>query len=112
MATVPDMQLRRQLIEPSKNSYVYKLGYRYAILWYKRSSEIEKHIAETFGAPAKSFHYTTWRGTISLKPTFKKETAPRWYYGAQRWGDGANTRNGHWAVFKTEKERTLALLTF
>lgn len=104
-------QMRRDLTVPSKNSYVYKLGFRYAILWYKRSYDVEKHLAEHFGPPAKSFHYSTFRSTAMIKPTFRSETPKRWFYGSQRWNDRMST-HPHWAVFKTEKDRTLALLTF
>jgi hypothetical protein len=108
---IPYTQLRRELTVPSKNSYVYKLGFRYAILWWKRSYDVEKHLAEHFGAPAKSFHYTTYRSNIMIKPSFQSITPKRWFYGSQRWNDKMTT-HPHWAVFKTEKDRTLALLTF
>lgn len=106
------IHLRRELTTPSKNSYVYKLGFKYAIQWYKQSYEVDDHIAKTFGPAAKSYHYHVfYPGKIMIKAMFVSETPRRWYYGSQRWNE-RQPNQPHWAVFKTEKERTLALLMF
>jgi hypothetical protein len=103
-------QLKAHLATPSKNSYVYKLGFRHAIMWYKHSWEVEQHIAKTFGDPAKGYHYTNYRGNILARAQYNSENPKRWFYGPQRWNN-SNRAHAHWAVFRTERDRTLALLT-
>lgn len=102
----------KELVTPSKNSYVYKLGYRYAILWYQQHTAIEVCLKETFGAPARSYYYNTWHNSgIQIKPYYQPFQNRRWFYGSQRWGEDRLSNKCFWAVFKTDQDRTLALLT-
>jgi hypothetical protein len=102
---------KRQLVVPSKNSYVYKLGYRHAILWYQRHSDIEQHFATMFGPAARSYYYKSWGNTVQIKQIFQPFENRRWFYGSQRWGEDRISNKCFWAVFKTDQDRTLALLT-
>jgi hypothetical protein len=109
-AGTSNIRLKGVLGTPSKNSYVYKLGFRYAIIWYKQSQEIEQNLAKTFGPAAKSYHFYTYSSTPKVKSTFAHAETYRWYYGPRRWNENNKYRE-HWAVFKTDKDRTLSLLT-
>lgn len=98
---------RKELVDPSKNSYVYKLGFRYAIMWYRRMPEVEAAFSTTFGPPNKQYHCSTIYGHVKIKPSFQQH---RWFYGTRRWDDPEQRNRSHWAVFKTDADRTLALL--
>jgi hypothetical protein len=104
------MNLRKELVVPSKNSYVYKLGFRYAIYWYSDVTGAEVAISKLFGDPNYEWHYTKQLKTMKLRTGIVTYPERRWFWGGQRWGDKYK-HQPHWAVFKTEQDRTLALLT-
>lgn len=107
---IPWKQKRKELVVPSKNSYVYKLGFKYAIYWYTDVTEADVEISKLFGDPNYEWHYTTRFSKVPrLKTGLVSYSERRWFYGGQRWGDKSRL-NPHWAVFKTDQDRTLALL--
>lgn len=106
-----ETKIRGVLMSPSKNSYVYKLGFKYAIGWYRHPKHEIINIEQLFGEPNRSWHYTTYRGLIRIKSGIVTYPERRWFFGSQRWNDNVSSMIPHWAVFKTEKDRTLALLT-
>lgn len=101
---------RKELTTPSKNSYVYKLGFRYAIQWYRRIPEAEKEISSLFGDPNHQWHFSSWRGSVSLRTGVISYPARRWYYGTREWNKADSRHGTYWAVFKSDADRTLALL--
>ncbi len=102
---------RKELVTPSKNSYIYKLGFRYAISWYNHRPEAVSEISKIFDEPNRHYQYSTQHGTVRLRTGILSYSPHRWYYGTRKWGGLSGGRVEHWAVFKTDADRTLALLT-
>jgi hypothetical protein len=102
-------KLRRELDSPCANSYVYKAGFKYAIVWPKRSFEIEMHISRILGPANKKWHFDTVDQPV---PLLKENIATdcRWFYGPRAWSS-SNKNHPYWAVFKSEKDRTIVLLS-
>lgn len=98
----------RYLASPSPNSYVFKAGFKYAIVWHQKSFAIEAHISRILGPPNKNWHYDTSSSFPVLKD--RMFVSRRWFYGPQLWSD-KNKKTQHWAVFKNETDRTIVLLS-
>lgn len=99
----------------NSNCYIHKLGYVYPILIWNRIhyneavSIIKNH--PSFKDPAHRFHFTTYNG-IGVDYRYRNSDIieRKWYAGNRRWGDRRINSRDFWLVFKTEKDRTLALM--
>lgn len=97
------------------NCYVKKIGYIYPIRIYNRRDYnqacvlLEKH--PSFKEPAKPHHFSTYR-EIHVSRRFSNQNIEqrKWFAGRKKWGDKRILGNDFWIVFKTEKDRTLAMM--
>lgn len=106
----------------NKNCHVFRLGWTYPLCMWSNDRDFQRNVTrplnETFGEPAKQYHFQS-QGP-SYTPYTKKMwvntgTLPlerRYYAGSREWGrsGGWKTANQKWVVFRTEADRTLALL--
>ena len=99
------------------NCYVNKLGFKYPILvWNRVNYDLAvKKLAghPSFGKPSNRFHYNSWVGGCpKVKGFYAKEdiSERKWFAGPRKWNDKRIRPNDFWLVFKTEKERTLAIM--
>jgi hypothetical protein len=99
------------------NSHVSKLGWKYPILIWPKLDFLDatQRLLPTFGDSAKRYHFKSWSSqtTPIIKGTWgqHRPLECRFYSGNRLWNaSGRFTRCDFWMVFKTEKDRTLALL--
>jgi hypothetical protein len=101
------------------NSHVSKLGWTYPIMIIskKQFNEALHMLQKTaFGSAAKQYHFYT--PAYSTKPDVKRVFAKdnplsRRYYADNRlWSSrGSRANYDFWLVFKTDQDRTMALMT-
>jgi hypothetical protein len=97
---------------------VFKLGWNYPICIYHKDQFVhaKKMLAPTFGRPSSRWYFNSC-GSSHEKPTaghmppdFDAEVA-RYYADARLWKSKSHyPRYDFWIVFKTEKDRTLAMM--
>lgn len=90
------------------------MGFVYPILF--RFSEYHSAIAKLkanhyLEEPSYEYHYTTLGGRIRIRAAYELVGIEKvkWYTGKRRWGD-TRKYGERWAVFKCDKDRTLALM--
>jgi hypothetical protein len=111
--------MRMRLDIPEKvnlNCNVYKLGWTYPICIMNMSQfyNARKMLRPTFGRPADRWYFNNSCGAITPTPcpaaNFKVKEA-RCYADARLWKSRSySVREDFWIVFKTEKDRTLAMM--
>jgi hypothetical protein len=104
----------RLLEKINSNCYIKKAGFTYPILFYndRKCQEAAKKLTASpqFGEAARSYHYTTFGGSFRVKNFCAGSDIEnrKWYIGPVKWN--SKRKNESWIVFKTERDRTLALM--
>lgn len=110
------MRIRTHTVErTSHSSHVTKLGFQYPVLIQQRAQFL--HAASVvsqsmLGEPAREYHYAAWSGQIMILGMYADWAIEqrRWYVGNRLWGKSSRNRADFWMVFKTQRDRTLALM--
>lgn len=109
--------MRLQIPEQvNRNCYVFKLGFTFPICiysyhnFYKALDRMEKRVP--LGLPLREYHYSrySYGGVPRIKNISNIDgiTNRRWYAGHRRWHDSG--KQDYWLVFKSERDRTLAMM--
>jgi len=94
----------------NRNTYVHQMGWCYPIMIWNRQhyNQAVLNLEKTsLGSPAKRYYFY---GPNGVKHTWqlRQPLELNWYAGTRRWTDtGARD---FWLVFRTDAQRTLALL--
>lgn len=93
------------LDQANPNCRVSHLGFCYPIcVWHVGEARIaEQKLTKTFGKPARESHFRTVKD-------FKNPVHARWYVGQRQWRSRLTPVTDFWIVFRTERDRTLALM--
>lgn len=110
------MRIKTHTVErTSAHSHVSKLGFVYPVLIQQRAQFL--HAASmvsqsVLGEPAREYHYAAWSGRIVIRGMYADWAIEqrRWYVGNRLWGRSTRNRADFWMVFRTERDRTLALM--
>ena len=102
------------------NSHVAKLGWEYPILIMNRTDHRQAVtiLEKTFGRCAKQYNFHTYGGPMrhhgpTVRDSWKKDKplTLRFFSGNRMWNArGRVATQDFWVVFKTDKDRTLALM--
>lgn len=110
------MLIRTQIAErTSPSSHVTKLGFQYPVLIVNRAQFLAAAhtVSESvLGEPAREHHYINWSGRILIRGMWANWGIEqrRWYVGNRLWGKSSRNRADFWMVFRTERDRTMAML--
>ena len=97
----------------NRNCYVFQMGYTYPLLIWDRFNmyKAEKMLLQNFGEPAKEDHFSfPNRVRLYCRDQESDILNRRWYVGQRRWKRAKNPTYDFWMVFKSQKDRTLALM--
>jgi hypothetical protein len=98
------------------NCHVFKLGFTFPVcIWSKRDYESAVQIlsATALGHPCREYHYA---GVACSRPVIKSFYKDkniedlRWFAGQQSWRARIYPQKEFWLVFKSEKDRTMAMM--
>lgn len=104
---------------PSKvnsNCHVFKIGFTFPVcIWSKANYDLAvKTLTKTaLGDPSREYYYA---GVVHSRPlvrSFYKDKNVeelRWYAGQRRWRERDHPKSDFWLVFKTERDRTMAMM--
>lgn len=92
------------------NCHVFQMGFKYPVcIWHNldfqrardqlRSTQLGEYTTE-------QYYYTVGR----FKKIYESKANCRWYAGQRRWRERQNPRVDFWLVFRTEADRTMAML--
>lgn len=110
------MRIRTHTVErTSQHSHISKLGFEYPVLIQNRAQFLyaAATVAQSvLGEPAREHHYAVWAGRITVRGMYADWAIEqrRWYVGNRLWGKSNRNRSDFWMVFRTERDRTLALM--
>ena len=94
----------------NRNCYVFQMGFQYPVcIWHRRHYlDAQNQLREThLGNFANEHHY--W-APGRLKSMWQDRADWRWYAGQRLWRHRQHPETDFWLVFRTESDRTLAMM--
>lgn len=99
------------------NCHVFKIGFTYPVcIWSKSNYDLAvKTLTRTaLGDPSREHYYagSVWHRRPLVRSLYKDKKVEdlRWYAGQRRWRERDNPKTDFWLVFKTERDRTMAMM--
>lgn len=92
------------------NCYVFQMGFTYPVCFQHRLDFLQARDSLTKTVlgnyTTESYYYTANR----IKPAWQDRADARWYAGQRLWRARQTPRTDFWLVFRTESDRTLAMM--